>query len=357
MHEARVDLKIGLNRAALRVEYLYLKETTITGDEMKPQHSDIFSPLKVRHVELRNRIVAPPMVQLRPITSSDGIAWYRRLAAGGAGLVIIEATGIPHFGNELTAETLKPLADAIHAEGAAAAIQLFPIVFGTTADLNELTSEQIRDIVAGYGNAATVCRDAGIDGVEPHGAHGYLLNQFFMPDRNGRTDEYGGSFADRCELGLEVVERIRGSAGDDMLILYRHTPVGEGYTLEDSLDYAEGLVAEGVDVLDISPARAATVADLAAPFKKQLPVPVIAVNGMNDPDAAAEALRNGLCDLVAVGRGLLCDAEWPNKVREERFAEIVKCTDCNQGCFGNLTKGQHVACVHWKDDPVAPFVV
>ncbi len=86
----------------------------------------IFSPLNIRNITLRNRVVCPPMVQVRPVASKEGIACYRRLAAGGAALVIVEATGVPHFGAELTVENLRPLVDAIHAEGAAAAIQLFP---------------------------------------------------------------------------------------------------------------------------------------------------------------------------------------------------------------------------------------
>jgi NADPH2 dehydrogenase len=322
---------------------------------MNPQHIELFAPTKIGKLVLRNRIVAPPMVQVRPITSREGIAWYRRLAAGGASLVIVEATGIPHFGNELTAKTLRPLVDAVHQEGAAIAIQLFPIVFGTTADPNALSAEQLKSIVAGYGNAAAICREAGFDAVEPHGAHGYLLNQFFMPDRNHRTDDYGGSFENRCRLGVEIVERIRRVGGDSLLIFYRHTPTGPAYTLEESVAFAEDLAAVGLDVIDVSPSRKDFVADLAAAFKAALRIPVIAVNGMNRPDAAAEALREDRCDLVAIGRGLIADATWPIKVSEERYDEILECRDCNAGCFGNLKRGKPVKCVQWATDEVAPF--
>jgi len=323
---------------------------------MNPKHADLFAPLKIGAVTLRNRIVCPPMVQLRPIASPEGIGWYRRLAAGGVGLVIVEATGIPHFGKELTAKTLRPLTDAVHREGAAIAIQLFPIVFGTTADPNELSAEQIESIMEGYANAAAVCRDAGFDGVEPHGAHGFLLNQIFMPDRNRRTDDYGGSFDNRCRIGVEIVNRIRRAAGDRLLILYRHTPAGNKYTVDESVAFARKLTAAGVDVMDISPARKEIPGDLAAPFKAALSVPVIAVQGMNNPDAAAQALRDGRCDLVAIGRNLISDAQWPAKVRDGRIGEIVMCKECNAACFGNLHKGKHVNCVQWKKDEVASFV-
>jgi 2,4-dienoyl-CoA reductase-like NADH-dependent reductase (Old Yellow Enzyme family) len=322
---------------------------------MKPEHKEIFSPMTIGGIELRNRIVAPPMVQVRPITSPEGIGWYRRLAAGGAGLVIVEATGVPCFGDELTADNLEPLVHAIHNEGAAAAIQLFPIRFGASADLNQLAADDIKAIIQSYGRAAMTCRDAGFDGVEPHGAHGYLLNQFFMPDKNQRTDKYGGSPENRCRLGVEIVREIKGAAGDSLLILYRHTPAGDQYTIDDSLAFAARLLEAGVAVLDISPARAESIADLAAPFKARFDVPVIAVNGMNDPDNAAQALSTGRCDLVGVARGLIADAQWPQKVQQERFDDILECEDCNK-CFIYLKRAKPVKCAQWTKDEVAPFV-
>lgn len=307
----------------------------------------LFTPLTVRHVTLPNRVVAPPMVQLRPLASAAGLAWYRRLAAGGAGLVIVEATGVPAFEADLDADALRPLVDAIHDHGATAAIQLFPLDFGAQARPADLTTGELDLIVERYGRAAATCRDAGFDGVEPHGAHNYLLNQFFMPDRNQRTDAYGGTDRKRGRLALAIVERIRQSVGDDLLVLYRHTPTGDAYDLDDSLAFARRLVAAGVDVLDISPARRRDVADLAAPFKRSLDVPVIAVGGMDDPAAAAAALRDGRCDLIAVGRQLIADADWPAKVRDGRLSDVIQCEKCDAGCFGNLRQGVPVACSLW----------
>ncbi len=320
---------------------------------MKDNHAELFASLTIGKVELANRIVVPPLVQVRSIISPEGIAWYRRLASGGAGLVIAEATGVPRFGDDLTAESLRPMVSAIHDGGAAAAIQLFPILFGTQADPNELSVEQIDATVEQFAVAAAICVEAGFDGVEPHGAHGFLINQFFMPDRNTRTDDYGGSPANRSRFGLRIVERIKRQTGDDLLIFYRHTPTGEAYTLEDSLTFASDLVAAGLDVLDISPAMAETVADMAAPFKARCGVPVIAVNGMDDPDAAAEALRDGRCDLVAIGRQMIADSRWPDLVRNEALDELRECTKCNEGCFGKLGEGQPVECVLWPDDELA----
>ncbi len=316
----------------------------------------IFSPLNVRNVTLRSRIVCPPMVQVRSIVSTEGIAWYRRLAAGGAAMVIVEATGVPLFGGELTVENLRRLTDAIHAEGAAVAIQLFPVPFGQAVDLNALTTGQIEDIIEQYGRTAAICREAGFDGVEPHGAHGYMINQAFMPDKNSRTDAFGGSLPNRGRLGVEIVRRMRRAVGADLLILYRHTPEGKQYTIDESLQFAAWLIEAGLDVLDISPARKEIPADLAAPFKAKFNVPVIAVQGMDDPVAAADALNAQRCDLVAVGRQLIADAAWPNKLRQGRPQDIVRCDKCSKGCFGRLKERQPVECVHWKEGELAPFV-
>ena len=132
----------------------------------------LFAPLKVQGKTLRNRIVMPPMVVNRELTSQEGWDWYGRHADGGVGLVIVEATDIIRFASELTAENLRPLAAAIHTGGALAAIQLFPgrraeqIV---PADLARRDTDRLLEL---YGKGAQACADAGFDGIEPPGAHG-----------------------------------------------------------------------------------------------------------------------------------------------------------------------------------------
>lgn len=314
---------------------------------MPSGHQELFAPLSIRHLRLKNRVVVPPMVQVRPITSAEGLAWYRRLAAGGSGLVIVQATSIAAFGSDLTAQTLKPLSEVIHQAGAAAAVQLFLPSAGDKQEPGVFSPRELEGGIEQFALAAEICCQAGFDGVEPHGAHGYLLNQFFMPDRNGRADEYGGSPDNRCRLGVRIVEAIRRRVGPRPLIFYRHTPVGKAYTIEDSLLFARRLVEAGLDVLDISPAKDKVAGDLAAPFKTDLQVLVIAAAGMDDPDAAADAIRCGRCDLVAIGRQLIADARWPAKVEQGKLADIVPCTKCSKGCFRNLGAGKPVECVLW----------
>ncbi len=314
-------------------------------------HNDIaplFTPLTIKHKTLRNRIVLPPMVVNRGLTTPEAWRWYGERAAGGVGLAIVEASDSIRFGREFTAENLRPLVEAIHAGGALAAIQVFPGWRGQPTTPMDLSREAIGELLAQYRLAAEICAAAGFDGIEPHGAHGYLLNQFFSPVRNQRSDEYGGSLANRMRLALEIIATIRPiveQAG--MLLLYRHTPVRDdfGYGIAESLELARALVAAGVDVLDISPASHEAPGDRAAPFMG-LGAAVIAVNRLDEVPRALEVLTAGRADLVAVGRGMIADPEWPRKVREGRLAEITQCMRCDE-CHADLRRGVAVRCPEW----------
>lgn len=307
----------------------------------------LFQPLRVRQWTLPNRIVMPPMVTVRDIAAADGVAWYGAHAQGGPGLVIVEATGVPRFERDLTAAALRPLVEAIHAAGALAAIQLFPLDFGTDREVGSLSVEDLAAIVARYRFAARVCLEAGMDGVEPHGAHGYLLNRFFSPADNPRTDAYGGTLENRMRFGLEIVRAIRAEVGQSLLLLYRHTPTKPGsYEVGDSLAFARELVRAGVDILDISPSSSSLPGDGAAPFRG-LGVPVIAVGRLDEEERAEEALRAGRADLAAIGRALIADPAWPTKKASGLAHSIVACTRCNKLCFGNLRKHLPIACTQW----------
>jgi len=315
---------------------------------MNESPSLLSQPLRLRTWQFRNRIVMPPMVSVRDLIGPDGLEWYRRHAQGGPGLVIIEATGIPRFDRDLRPDTLRPLVDAVHAAGALLGIQLFPVDFGTDLDVGMLTRGEIADIVRRFAQAARVCRDAGLDAVEPHGAHGYLLNRFFSPADNPRRDAYGRTLHNRMRFGLETVRAIRSEVGDALMLLYRHTPVKDGsYGIEDSLAFAQELVAAGVDVLDISPSSIDAPGDRAQPFRR-FGVPVVAVGNLDGPGRAEEALREGRADLVAVGRGQIADPDWAAKAQRGDWTGITACTKCNRLCFGNLRKRLLIACTQWQ---------
>jgi len=235
------------------------------------------------------------------------------------------------------------LVDVCHEGGAVVAIQLFWQPPEGREDSTSVTRDDIETALEQFATAARIAIEAGFDGVEPHGAHHFLPNQFFSPERNRRTDEYGGDLAGRMRMGLEVVRRVRGEIGD-ALLLYRHTPVWD-YPLEESLEYATKLVEAGVDILDISPSSHQAPADLAAPFKERVGVPVIGVGRLDLLDRATEAIGNGRCDLLAIGRGQIADPQWALKVWEGRPEDIIECLECNEGCYGNLRAGLPVQCV------------
>jgi len=330
----------------------------------------LFQPFRIKSYELKNRIVYPPAVSVTGIVTPEGIAWYDRIARGGVGAIIVESARLACFHDSDFVANLPRLADTIHQHDVLAAIQLFQppqtpggdsVSVSGTADVRAVTPEELQDVAADFAHATTVALDAGFDGVEPHGAHGFFLNQFFSPLSNTRNDSYGGSIENRTRLGVEVVEAVRKAAGPDHLVFYRHTPEQReegGYGLEDSLQFAPRLESAGVDVLDISPSTHNVTprekfdpvgphAGLAEAFRNVVECPIIAVGGMNDPAAAVRVLERGKVDLLAICRGLIADAEWPTKVAEGRLDEIIECVECNEFCYGNLFRGEQIACTQW----------
>jgi len=307
----------------------------------------IFSTLQIKGKTFRNRVVMPPMVVNRGIHTPEGWEWYARHARGGVALVIVEAADSICFGTEYTVENLRPLVEGIQREGALAAIQIFPGWRGQKVQPAQLSLDEIRKLVDSYRLAAEICMEAGFDGLEPHGAHGFLLNQFFSPEQNLRSDTYGGSIEGRMRLALEILETIQPIAAQaGTLLLYRHTPVRAGYAIPESLALARELIQRGLDILDISPASQHAPGDRAAPFM-QLGVPVIAVNELDRLERAEEVLREKRADLVAVGRGLIADPDWPLKVQQGRLADIVACTYCDD-CFACLDRDEPVVCSQWR---------
>jgi 2,4-dienoyl-CoA reductase-like NADH-dependent reductase (Old Yellow Enzyme family) len=307
----------------------------------------LFEPLVIQDKVMRNRIVMPPMVVNLGITTPEGREWYARHAIGGAALIIVEATDVVRFGSEFTSESLRPLVTAIHAGGALAAIQIFPGRLGQEIIPGQLSMDELTSLVKNFKFAARVCVKAGFDGIEAHGAHGELVNQFFSPEHNLRQDAYGLSLSGRMRLALEIVEAIKPVAAQaGVMVLYRHTPEGDGYGISESLELAQELVQRGVDILDISPASKQAPADLAAPFMR-FGIPVIAVGEMHQVERAVETLREKRASLVAVGRGLIADPDWPIKVKENRLTEIIECLKCGE-CWEVVERWQAVECIQWQ---------
>ena len=312
------------------------------------------------------------------------IRFYAETARGGSGLVIVEGTrgvrenvGIPLLcaaGIEYI-PGLSLLAQAICDNGAKSGLQVIP--FGTSFPQKvpsriaweeqeyahffdeagsthgpvpqELTIEDIQEIIAATGDAAKLAQIAGFDMVEIHAAHGALPHQFLSHARNMRNDMYGGSLHNRMRFLVEVVKDVKRKTGKDFPLGVRLSAIDYepgGVVLEESLEAVKALEAIGVDVLHISGGSHARLVHTCSPMsipvgchvasaeavKKIVHIPVIASGSITTPELAEEILKSGKADFVSLARPLFADPHWPQKAREGRPEDITPCIRCVDGC-------------------------
>jgi len=348
----------------------------------------LLAPITIKKMNLANRVVMPPMGT--NLGNPDGtvseanIAYLKRRARGGPGLLITEISAIHPSGMVIPSELgsyddrfipgLKKLSDLIHEAGSKAALQLHhggrecflllkegkaiapspirSLVYGMTP--REMTRAEIQEMVFAFGSAAFRAKEAGFDAVEVHGAHGYLLTQFLSALSNQRADEYGGSLRDRSRFVLEVLREVRGRVGEEFPVSLRLSVeefIKGGYTPEDLQPILPEFVKAGADIIHASlgthgsPGGVTSASveyppgfnvERAKKMKAAVSVPVIAVGRFSDPRPADEAIARGDADLVAFGRQFLADPDFLIKAKEGRFEEIRRCIACNQGCIERL---------------------
>jgi len=350
----------------------------------------LFEPGRIGTMVIRNRIVMAPMqtfsYEFDGTPNSKTIDYFVARAQGGVGLIICPGAkpslnsrviGTPSLYDDSFIPQFKSLCEAIHAAGAKVAQQInhpgkaltytgreaqgeSPEAIGpsplryvkTGTIIREATKEDIRRLVEDISEAARRVRDAGFDMVEFHAAHGYLLGSFLSPFTNRRTDEYGGTPERRARFVCEIIERTRQKVGPNFPICVRISGsefLKGGSSITDTLIQAPLLVEAGADALHISAGAHentevqilsylwpdAYLTQLAAAVKKVVKVPVIAVGKLGDPNVAERVLAEGRADFVALGRTLLADPEWPNKVRKGKRDEIRRCISCNN-CWERL---------------------
>jgi len=351
----------------------------------------LFEPLTINGMTLKNRIVMPAMQLQLGLTNRRARAFYLTRAKGGVGAIIMCATLVDFFiedstwgrpnGVALFAERMRSFTDEFRQTGTKIGIQLWhgnqwPAGTGETIpgaeqvapsakdDRRALTIAEIEQIIQKFARAARTAQSAGLDFVEIHGAHGYLVCQFFSGADNQRTDRYGGDLEGRMRFGLATVEAMRQAVGEKFPILYRLGAEEKrpgGITLRQSRAFAKELQKAGVDALDISiglpigktvhaspspRAKMGTYVPLAEAIKKEVTVPVMAVGRINRPEVAEAILTEGRADLIGIGRQLIADPQWPLKVSEGGSQEIVACKSCNT-CF------QPMLGTRWKfGDPI-----
>lgn len=344
----------------------------------------LFSPIRIGSLELKNRIALSPMMsgQAGPEHKvTDGhIDWYGARAKGGVGLIITEITSVdplePNVPTRLSLwdESFVPgfarLVESIHAHETKVFIQLYHS--GRKAPLEprfheipeEFNIERIQQTVQKFSNAARLAKEAGFDGLEIHGAHGYLIAKFMSAYSNKRHDQYGGELASRLRFPLEVIKSVRRAVGRDFPISFRFSGnehIADGRTIDESVRIARVLEEAGVDCLHISAGTQETFwaqippygipegvnANDAAAIKQAVNIPVIAVGRIKSPEIAEEILQQGKADMVALGRQLICDPDWPRKVAAGDLDDIRPCIGCTQGCINReKVEGKEAACIY-----------
>jgi 2,4-dienoyl-CoA reductase-like NADH-dependent reductase (Old Yellow Enzyme family)/thioredoxin reductase len=325
--------------------------------------STLFQPFRLGSLELRNRLVMPPMVTF--LANESGavtqrmIDYYAERARGGVGLITVESAYILEKDRDLgrlgienpqLQVGLAGLAESIQEQGARAFLQLnhrgsvLSIHRGKGPD--ELSREEIDSLIEAFAEAALRARKAGFDGVEVHGANIYLISQFLSPLTNHRMDRYGGDLESRLNFPLDILRRVREKVGEDFPVNFRmvgHQYTEGGLVLEDGKTIARRLEEAGATALHVVAGSPAVPywhtppmaiprgchAELAGEIKKAVRIPVIAVGRINDPLLAEWILEEGKADLIAMGRALIADPDLPLKAREGRFEEIRKCLACN----------------------------
>lgn len=362
----------------------------------------LFTPFRLGHLTLPNRIVSTAHATVLAENGRPGPrlnAYHAEKAKGGCGLVITYGSAAVHAsspardwsGVELFDDgvipALKEAAAAVHRHGARIISQIThrgrrgttetywrpllapsPIPERTHRETpHEMETEDIREIVEAYGQAALRLKKGGFDGAEVLVGYGHLPEQFLSPFSNRRTDEYGGSFENRLRFAMEVVDSVRRAVGDDFVVGLRvggEERTEGGLNRPDQLEIIKRLAATGkadyLNVVRATPenliAQAETVpsmwyrtgiwTDWAAEVKRNTDLPVIAVGRINDPMLAESVLANGQADLVAMTRALIADPHMPNKAKEGRLDDIRPCIASNQGCIGRLFHGKPIVCIH-----------
>lgn len=354
--------------------------------KMKSDYKNILSPFTVKNMTLKNRIAMTPMgtnfAEQNGEMSFLHINYYEQRAKGGTGLIIVENSCVDFpLGSNGTTQLridsdnymprLFKLCENVHKHGGSIAIQLnhagasamssrinsqpvsawdIPTKYGGEIP-RPLLKEEIVEIAIKYGQSARRAQIAGFDAVEIHAGHSYLISQFLSPLTNKRTDEFGGNAENRARFASMVLDEVRKAVGPMFPIILRISAdefIEGGNTLEDCLEYLEYLQKE-VDIFDVSAGLNGSIqyqidanhlvdgwrAYLSKAVKEKFGKPVVIMGNIRDPKIAEDIIKRGDADLIGIGRGLIADPEFVNKIEFGKEDEIRKCISCNIGCAGN----------------------
>ena len=362
---------------------------------MKSMYKHIFEPLTIRRMTMKNRIMMTPMGTNYGEQSGEmsflHINYYEQRARGGTGLIMVENANVDYpLGSNGTTQLridhdnylprLFKLTETVHKHGACIGIQInhagasaqsartqmqpvsasdIPSKAGGEIP-RPLEKEEILQIVKKYGQAAKRAQAAGFDTVEIHAGHSYLISQFLSPLTNHRTDEFGGSAENRARFARMVLEEVRAQVGPHFPIFVRISAdefLEGGNTLEDTLDYLQ-YFQEEADVIDVSAGLNSSIQyQIDANYlpdgkvvatcnigyngvpcvngNDEVGKPCVTTGNIRNPQVAEDILAKGDADIIGMGRGLIADPDWVNKVEFGDVCDIRKCISCNIGCAGN----------------------
>ena len=306
-----------------------------------------------------------------------GAKLFIQLTAGMGRSWAITDMIAPMHKNKVMRTLIKPVIDTSHELASPSPL---PARWGPEITTPEMTKEQIHEIIEAFAKTATLCKEAGVDGVEVHAVHeGYLLDQFTMEWTNHRTDEYGGSFENRYRFPVEVVQAIKKACGDDFPVSLRYSVEskvkgfcqgavpGESYTevgrgMEESEKAAKYLQDAGYDMLNADNGtydswywahppmympQNCNLEDVAH-IKKFVDIPVVCAGRM-EPEVGAQAIADGRIDAVGIARQFLADGQWVTKLLEDRLEDIRPCICCHSGCFNFSSSKGHANTQDLKD--------
>ena len=353
------------------------------------RYPNLFAPLDLGFTTLKNRVLMGSMhTGLEDGNRHDRLtAYFAERARGEVGLIVTggyapnRVGGVKPFAGKLStrseAKKHQQVTSAVHAENGKIAMQILhagryayhpfavapskirsPITPFTPRALSTRGVEkQIRDFV----RCAQLAREAGYDGVEIMGSEGYFINEFLVKHTNQRTDQWGGDYAQRMRLPVEIVERTREAVGSDFIIIYRLSMIDlipDGNNWEETVMLAKAIESAGATIINTGigwhEARVPTIATsvprgafawVTKKMKREVTIPLVTSNRINFPGTAEEILADGCADMVSMARPLLADPEFALKARENRADEINVCIACNQACLDHTFANKMSSCL------------
>ena len=357
---------------------------------MEKSYPNLLKPLDLGFTTLKNRVLMGSMhtgLEEEKNGFSKLASFYEERAKGGVGLIVTGGIS-PNFRGRLApfgSEMSKPwhvgkhrqVTDAVHKYGSKICLQLLhagrysyhPFSLAPSAikaPINPfkpkaMSERQIKNTIKHYARGAKLAQRAGYDGVEIMGSEGYLINQFLCPRTNKRDDNWGGSFENRMRFPLEIVKAVRAAVGEKSIIIFRLSMldlVEDGHQLDEVLQLGKLLEQAGVTIINTGigwhEARVPTIVTsvprgafswITERVRRELSVPVVAVNRINTPEIAEHILESNQADMVSMARPLLADPEFVKKAEQGQSERINTCIACNQACLDHVFENKRASCL------------